>query len=95
MERDIAGKRLEEHGDVFADIFNVLLFDGKEVCKPESLEQMAAEGYHRSATGNLRQRTRDIIKRDVRNDTVLLIMGIENQSGSAGRIGKRQQIPDH
>ena len=31
MIKDITKKRLEEHTDVFADIFNALVFNGKEV----------------------------------------------------------------
>ena len=35
--KDITKKKLEEHEDVFADIFNALVFKGKEVIKPEDL----------------------------------------------------------
>ena len=37
-EKDIAQKILEAYNDVFADIVNVLLFDGKEVIRPDELE---------------------------------------------------------
>ena len=36
-ERDTAEKVLEDYNDVFADIVNVLLFEGKELMKEEEL----------------------------------------------------------
>ena len=37
-EKDIAEKVLEDYNDVFADIVNVLLFQGEQILKPEQLE---------------------------------------------------------
>ena len=37
-EKDIAEKVLEDYNDVFADIVNVLLFQGEQIVKPEQLE---------------------------------------------------------
>ena len=34
-EKDIAEKVLEDYNDVFADIVNVLLFQGEQIVKPE------------------------------------------------------------
>ena len=34
-EKDIAEKVLEDYNDVFADIVNVLLFQGDQIVKPE------------------------------------------------------------
>ena len=36
-EKDITEKVLEAYNDVFADIVNVLLFNGKEILKAEEL----------------------------------------------------------
>ena len=36
-ERDHAEKELEMYEDVFADIVNVLLFNGEEIIEPENL----------------------------------------------------------
>lgn len=38
-EKDLSEKILEDYNDVFADIMNVLLFDGKDVVKPDSLKK--------------------------------------------------------
>ena len=37
-QKDKVEKLLEDYNDVFADIVNVLLFDGKENVKPEHLQ---------------------------------------------------------
>ena len=44
-EKDIAEKILEDYPDVFADIVNGLLFDGKTVIRPEELEDLLREEF--------------------------------------------------
>lgn len=51
MERDIAEKQLEEYSDVFADIVNALVFEGKMICQAENLVTLPTESYHRSESG--------------------------------------------
>ena len=36
-EKDRTQKTLEQYNDIFADILNVLLFDGKQLIDPEEL----------------------------------------------------------
>ena len=48
MQKDIKEKRLEEHNDVFADIFNNLLFEGKAILKEEDLTILPTESYVRA-----------------------------------------------
>ena len=43
-EKDIAEKILEDYPDVFADIVNGLLFNGKMVIRPEELEDCRGDG---------------------------------------------------
>ena len=40
-EKDVSEKLLEDYNDVFADIVNTLLFDGREVVKEDELETAA------------------------------------------------------
>ena len=42
-EKDLSEKLLEEYDDVFADIVNVLLFDGKREVKEEELAETGTE----------------------------------------------------
>ena len=37
-KKDIAAKVLEKNNDVFADIANVLLFQGEQIISPDSLK---------------------------------------------------------
>ena len=39
-EKDIAEKTLEAYNDVFADIINVLLFNGEQQVKEDELEEV-------------------------------------------------------
>ena len=78
-EKDIIEKTLESYNDVFADIFNVLLFNGEEVIKEDDLT--AATPYSMfKADDKLHEQARDVAK--YWNNTIfqLSMFGIENQS---------------
>ena len=62
MQKDIKEKRLEEHNDVFADIFNNLLFEGKTILKKEDLTTLPTESYVRAVDGKLHEEHRDVRK---------------------------------
>lgn len=89
MKKDITKKRLEDHNDVFADIFNVLLFDGEEVLLEEYLVPMPTEGFSRMHGGTLRQGNRDVRKADKRDGCYRLIFGGENQEGIDNTMPQR------
>lgn len=59
--KDIVEKTLESYNDVFADIVNVLLFDGDEVIKENEL-QPAREKSMYKIDGKVYQQERDIAK---------------------------------
>ena len=61
-EKDITEKVLESYNDVFSDIVNVLLFDGKTVIKADELEDQAPRAYYK-ADGKIREIKRDVAKR--------------------------------
>lgn len=67
MKKDITKKRLEDHNDVYADIFNALLFDGEKILEEEYLVPLPTESFTRNMDGSLRQGNRDIRKADRRN----------------------------
>ena len=58
-EKDIAEKVLEDYNDVFADIVNVLLFQGEQIVKPEQLEDKTLRSSYK-ADGKLREIVRDV-----------------------------------
>lgn len=45
MEKDIGKKKLEQHPDVFADIFNSLLFHGEDFIKASDLTLVPTEDF--------------------------------------------------
>ena len=46
-EKDVIEKILEDYNDIFADIVNVLVYDGKEVVKPDKLQNAALYSHYR------------------------------------------------
>ena len=61
-EKDASEKILESYNDVFSDIVNVLLFNGKQVLGADELEDQAPRTYYK-ADGRLHEIERDVAKR--------------------------------
>ena len=61
-EKDIAEKTLEGYNDVFADIVNGLLFNGRQVVDPDDLEDQLPRSMYK-ADGKIREMERDVVKR--------------------------------
>ncbi len=80
MQKDISEKLLEEYNDVFSDIVNGLLFKGKEIIKPDSLEDFLPKSQYKIETGKLHEEERDIGKKWLDQTVVLSKIGLENQS---------------
>ncbi len=79
MQKDITKKKLQEHPDVFADIFNSLVFSGRECVNPSELTLIPTASRHSDAEGELRERTRDILMQDNRSGALYFLLGLENQ----------------
>lgn len=78
-EKDTTEKILESYNDVFADIVNVFLFNGKEVLKPEELVDQAPRAAYK-ADGKIREIERDVAKRWMNQNIRIACLGIENQT---------------
>lgn len=78
-EKDIVEKTLEAYNDVFADIVNVLLFDGKEYVQEKDLED-ALPRSHYKAKGKLRELERDVAKYWKQSNVRIAMFGNENQT---------------
>ena len=59
--KDSTQKRLEDFNDVFADIVNVLLFDGKQIVKEDELETVVARDNYMFEK-KVREIERDVAK---------------------------------
>ncbi len=80
-EKDIAEKTLESYNDVFADIVNVLLFDGRQVVKEDELEQAKVRSSYLGDDG-LREQERDESKFWRKCNVRISLLGFENQTNT-------------
>ena len=78
-EKDITEKTLESYNDVFADILNALLFNGKQVVDPKDLEDRNPHSFYK-ADGKIRELERDVVKRWKKQNIRIACIGMENQT---------------
>ena len=77
--KDMTENYLEAYNDVFADLVNVLLFDGKRVVNPNQLRQGRERAVYK-ADGELHEEERDISKYWKTKRVCISVYGIENQT---------------
>lgn len=78
--KDITEKLLEEHNDVFSDIVNVLLFNGKRRMLEDELEDTPTRAQYKADTTKIHEQERDISKFWKKENVKIAICGIENQT---------------
>ena len=78
-KKDIAEKHLESFNDVFSDIVNVLIFNGEDEVKENELEDMFSTSMLKEDR-KIRQQQRDVSKKWKRENVIISILGIENQT---------------
>ena len=61
-QKDISEKLLEDYNDVFADIINVLLFQGKRRIKEEELSDSNTHSQYKADRRSLHEQERDVLK---------------------------------
>ena len=79
-QKDMSEKLLEEYDDVFADIVNVLLFNGKNLIKPEQLNKSNVVSQFKADDGELHEQERDVAKFWKKGGVYIALYGIENQT---------------
>ena len=79
-DKDISEKRLENYADVFADIVNVLLFNGKQLIQPHDLLDSLPKTSYKSDAGKLHEEERDIAKFWLNGQIKIALVGLENQT---------------
>ena len=60
-QKDISQKALESYNDVFADIVNGIIFNGKDTVKAEDLEEASTLSVF-SKDSKLHEQSRDVAK---------------------------------
>lgn len=89
--KDIAEKLLEEHNDVFADIFNVLLFK-KDFVNPEELSDAPTEfHYWTKDQKGCRELRRDVAKL-LRFQAGILGYSIAGMKAFEGKFSYKNQL---
>ena len=78
-QKDIAEKTLESYDDVFADIVNVLLFNGKQKVYEKDLEDAPSESALK-IDGKLHSQQRDVAKYWKNCNIRIALYGFENQT---------------
>ena len=78
--KDSTEKTLIALNDVFADIFNVLVFGGKQAVTPNFLEDITGISQYKADDSLLHEQERDTYKLWKNQNVNLFIMGVENQS---------------
>lgn len=81
-KKDSTQKRLEDYNDVFADIINVLIFDGKEVVKENELETTHAKDTYTAEEQEIHEIERDVAKKWRNADMHIAMLGLENQTAT-------------
>ena len=61
--KDLPEKLLEDYNDIFADIVNVLLFNGERIIKEDELQNLQTVSQYKAETGILHEEERDTGKK--------------------------------
>ncbi len=77
--KDATEKRLEDYADVFADIVNVLLFEGERRVLPDDLLSALPRSVYK-ADGKLHEQERDVAKFWKSGHIRIAFIGLENQT---------------
>ena len=79
MSKDVIEKTLADYNDVFADIVNVLLFNGKEVINEDGLATTKDKSYYKIGT-EIHEQERDVSKFYNDKEIRIAFLGIEHQT---------------
>ena len=79
-EKDVTQKMLENYNDVFADVLNVLLFDGNMIVDEGNLTDALPMSMLK-VDGRVRTQDRDVAKYWNKSKINMAFLGLENQTG--------------
>ena len=88
-QKDKVEKLLEDYPDIFADIINVLIYDGKQVISPKQLSETKVRSQYKAADSTLHEQERDILKVWKKGKDHKVIFGIENQTSTDKQMSFR------
>ena len=79
-QKDIVEKGLEDYNDVFSDIVNALVFEGKRAVKPRELRTVKVRSQYKADDGKLHEEERDNAKYWKKGKVKIALLGLENQT---------------
>lgn len=79
-QKDISQKILEDYNDVFSDIVNVLVFQGRQIVKPEDLMDTKLRSHYKADDTQLHEQARDVAKFWTAGGIIFAVCGLENQT---------------
>lgn len=74
---------MEDCEDVFSDIFNVLMFCGKNIIKPDSLTETVVHSQYKADDRKTYELERDVAKYWKKNGVGMAIFGLKNENQSS------------
>ncbi len=88
-KKDLTEKMLEDYNDIFADIMNVVLFQGRQVVTETTLQEANTESWYEDTSAEVREQRRDISKYWQNGKIQFALLGIENQTKVDSRMPLR------
>ena len=79
-QKDIVEKNLEDYNDVFADIVNVLVFEGERVIRSRELKALKVRSQYKADRSKLHEEERDNAKYWSGGKVKIALLGLENQT---------------
>ena len=79
-QKDITEKMLADYNDVFADIVNVLLFDGKQIVREDDLENTKDKSQYKADDNRIHEEERDVTKIVKTGNIRISLVGLEHQT---------------
>ena len=85
-QKDLTQKYLEDYPDVFADIVNALLYDGKRVLSVENLQSAPTETLYYGKDNQLRNQFHDVSKYVLDNGMIRAQYTLENEMRGSSKM---------
>lgn len=86
FDYDAAEKELENYTDVFADIVNALIYEGKQAVAPGNLKPAPTETIYQDVSNKLRMQREDLGKYEETDGEIKVLYLFANQSKIDGRM---------
>lgn len=85
-QKDLAAKQFERSPEVFADIINTFIYEGKQVVCSKDLQPAPTESLYSAANGVLHNQYNDVSKYEMKNGRIAMQYTLENQSNPDHKI---------